>query len=152
MATYSFLDVQATIVGPGGSFSIGSSAGVAEEGITVTMREEKNSLAVGADGTPMNSLHADNSGVVTVRLLKTSPTNALLMALYNFQKSSSANWGQNVIVISDTVRGDVISCQVCAFAKVPDLTYGKEAGLNEWGFHAGAVHDLLGAGTPDINI
>ena len=35
MSTYSFLDVQATIVGPGGAFSLGSGAGVAEEGISI---------------------------------------------------------------------------------------------------------------------
>ena len=34
-STYSFLDVKASLVGPGGSISLGSGSGNAEEGISV---------------------------------------------------------------------------------------------------------------------
>ena len=37
MATYSFLDVAATITGVGGSFSLGSGAGAAAEGPSYEM-------------------------------------------------------------------------------------------------------------------
>lgn len=152
MSTYSFLDCQATINGPGGSFSLGAGAGAAEEGISVNQAEEKDTLTVGADGSAMHSLHAGTNGTVTVRLLKTSPRNQQLMALYNSQKQTSANWGQNNITVSDIVRGDVISARSVAFAKVPDLTFAKDAGVNEWTFTAGHIEYLLGAGVPDTNI
>jgi hypothetical protein len=58
MGVYSFLDVSATISGPGGTFSIGSDAGVAEEGITTAYTGEKNTMTIGADGAGMHSLHA----------------------------------------------------------------------------------------------
>lgn len=150
MTTYSFADVLCTLTGPGGIIPLGAGAGTAEEGITVEMTGDKNTLTVGSDGKPMNSLHAGNPGRMIVRLLKTSPTNAALMALYNFQKASGANWGQNVIVVSD-IRGDFISGKVCAFSKVPTLTYATVAGLNEWVFDAGAIDHILGIGTPDVN-
>lgn len=134
--TYSFLDVQAAIVGPGGSFSLGAGAGVAEEGITIDPTEELNNMTVGADGQGVHSLHADKSGKITVRLLKTSPTNALLGAMLAFQRTSAANHGQNTITITDTNRGDVVTCQQVAFARVPTNTYAKDAGLIEWNFHA----------------
>lgn len=151
MGTYSFLDVVAAITGQGGAIPLGNSAGVAEEGISVSMSDEKNTLTLGADGSAMNSLHGANAGKVTVRLLKTSTVNAALSALYNFQKGSSANWGQNTIVISDVARGDLISCTGCAFAKQPDLTYAKDGGMNEWEFHAGSINQLLGTGQLDNN-
>src|SRR5690349_7485194 len=128
MHTYSFLDVLATINGPGGVIPLAAESGPAEEGITIAMREEQNTMTVGADGAGMHSLHAGQSGTVTVRLLKTSPINAALMAMYTFQRQSSGNHGRNTIVVSDTARGDFISCQEVAFGKAPDLNFAKEGG------------------------
>lgn len=138
--TYSFLDVKATLVGPGGGpFTLGAGAGNSEEGITIAMAEDKNTLTVGADGMPMHSLHAAKHGTVTVHLLKTSPVNALLSNLYAVQTQSSALHGQNVIVVTNPVTGDSITCQACAFKKLPDQKNAKEAGTNDWAFDAGII-------------
>ena len=37
-----------------------------------------------------------------------------------------------------------------AFKKKPEITYAKEAGLNEWVFDAISVVTILGIGTPEI--
>ena len=77
--SYSFLDVQASIYGPGGNVSLaGDEAGVEQGGIR------------------------------------------------------------------DVARGDVITCQNCAFAKQPAITYGTDAGAVEWTFNAGSISFLLG--------
>jgi predicted SPOUT superfamily RNA methylase MTH1 len=151
MGTYSFLNVQATISGPGGSFSIGSTAGNSEEGISVEMLEEKDDMKVGADGTIMHTLRASDAARVTIRLLQTSPVNSQLSALYNFQRKNAGNWGQNVIRISDMARGDVISSVEAAFARQPQVTYHKDGTMREWVF-LGRVDELLGAGVPDVNV
>lgn len=143
--TYSFLDCNASIIGPGGAISLGNGSGAAEEGITVTPTGPKNTMQVGADGYGQHSLLADKSGKVTVRLLKTSPTNQLLSAMYAFQTSSGANHGQNTLVINDSSRGDVITCQQVAFAKAPDITFAKEAGMNDWEFDAVRIERTLGS-------
>lgn len=143
--TYSFLDVNAAIVGPGGAFSMGSGSGVADEGISISPTGDIGTMQVGADGTGQHSLSADKSGRIVVRLLKTSPTNQLLSAMYSFQTASAAAYGQNTITINDASRGDVITCQQVAFAKAPDLTYAKEAGLVEWEFNAIRIERTLGA-------
>lgn len=144
MATYSFLDVHASIVGPGGSFSLGSGSANAEEGIDVDMIEDKDTLTIGADGTPMHSLHAGKGANVIIRLLKTSPVNAQLSQLYNIQTLSSATHGQNVISISNLASGDSIVAQAVAFKKQPKVTYAKEGGMMEWEFSAGIVDESLG--------
>lgn len=146
MATYSFINVQAAIEGPGGAFSLGYGSGNAEEGITVEMVDDKDTMTIGADGTPMHSLHAGKGGTVTVRLLKTAPTNQQLSLLYDYQQLSSANWGQNIVTIRDSARGDVIVCQSCAFKRAPNLTYAKDGGTVEWAFNAGQIDTLLGKG------
>lgn len=147
---YSFLDVAASIDGPGGSFQLGAGAGADKEGITVAFAQDKNIQGIGADGATMNSLRAAQNGTITVRLQKTSPVNAMLSAMYNTQKQSSALWGQNTIVISDLQRGDLYSCQLCAFKKFPDNAYAEEAGRVEWMFDAGVIEPLLGSGAPSL--
>lgn len=146
--TYSFLDVQGSISGPGGAFSIGQGAGVAEEGITVEFEEDKDTMTIGAGGSVMHSLHAGKAGKVSVRLLKTSPTNQLLNQLYNFQTTSSVNHGQNVITFRDTARGDVINARESGFMKHPTIVYSKDGPMNEWVFNVGRLDITLGTGAP----
>ncbi len=135
MPSYSFLNVAATITGPGAvGLSIGAGSANSEEGITIEPVEDKNVMTIGADGKGQHSLVASNARKVVVRLLKTSPVNGLLMALYNLQSASSSLWGQNVLTVTDTGRLDANIVQGCAFKKVPTLTYAKEAGFNEWEF------------------
>ena len=145
MSTYSFLNVNCSLVGPGGSVNLGSGAGVAEEGISIDPNGDIDSQTIAADGTAMHSLHADKSGSVTVRLLKTSPINSQLMLLYNYQTSNAANHGRNTITVSDTNLGDLVTLRNVAFKRAPNLTYAKEAGLNEWTFNVGQIDRALGA-------
>lgn len=147
MATYSFMDVNASIVGPTGSFSLGYGSGNAEEGISVAMVENKNTMTIGADGSVMHSLHAGNGGTVTLRFLKTAPVNAQLAQMYDAQRVSSGLWGSNTIVISDPARGDTVTCTNCAFQRWPNVNYAKDGGVQEWAFDAGRIDGLLGDGT-----
>ena len=111
------------------------------------MVENKNTMTIGSDGCVMHSLHAGNGGTVTIRFLKTSGTNQLLAEMYDLQRSSSALWGNNTIVISDPARGDQISCSQCAFQRWPNVNYAKEGGTQEWIFDAGRIDGILGDGT-----
>lgn len=148
MTAYSFADVHAALAGPGGLISLGSGSANADEGITAEFVEDQNSMTTGADGSAQHSLRQSKSGRLVVRLLKTSVTNALLNAMWNFQRSSAATWGQNVLTVSDIARGDVYTCQQVAFKRHPANTWGKDAGFLEWEFDVGVMDPLLGIGTP----
>jgi hypothetical protein len=108
------------------------------------MSGEKTTMTIGADGSGMLSLLADKSGKITVRLLKTSPQNAKLMALYDGQSIASALWGQNVITVCNTSSGDATTARQVAFSKKPDLHYAKEGGIVEWEFVAIYIDSILG--------
>jgi hypothetical protein len=149
MGVYSFQDVACAINGPGGSFSL-SGSGVAEEGISIAMTDDKGSMMVGADGEIMHSLHAGKSGTVTVRLLKTSPANQLLAQMYNTQTTSSAYHGRNTISVRDPIRGDSITARECGFRKLPDIGYNKDGATQEWVFLAGKIDTILGNGNPTL--
>jgi hypothetical protein len=149
MGAYSFQDVQASIDGPGGAFSL-SGVGNAEEGISIEPTGDKNGMTIGADGKAMHSLYADRSGTVTVRLQRTSTANSQLQNLYNYQTTSARYHGQNTIVVRNPISGDVITCTEVAFAKQPPNAYAKDAGNLEWTFHAGIIDTKLGTGTPEV--
>ncbi len=134
--TYSFLDVVAALVGPGGVATLGSGAATSEEGITVTPTGDRSTMQIGADGNGQHSLNGDRSGTITVTLLKTSLMNAVLMAMYNLQTASAAQHGQNTISIADKNRGDICSASQVAFKRVPDMKFQSDAGTNEWVFDA----------------
>ena len=144
MATYSFLDVTASLTRPTGVIDLGQGSANSEEGITQTMGGNKNTMTIGADGEVMHSLHADKSGTITVTLLKTSPVNKKLSLAYNAQSQSSATWGNNVIVIRNTASGDISTARSCAFQKQPDFNNAKEGGTVAWVFDCGKIDQLLG--------
>lgn len=150
MSTYSFKDIVAALNGPGGSINLGNSAGAAEEGVTIEAVDDKNTMTIGAGGDGMHSLRAGEASTVTVRLLKTSPVNAQLQAMYNLQSLSSATWGRNTFVLRDIARGDFVSCEKVAFKKRAPLNFATEGGMNEWAFDAITTNVVLGVGTPEI--
>lgn len=149
MSAYSFLSVQASIVGPGLNAQIGSSSGAAKEGLSAEMDEDKIAVTTGADGSIMTSLKASQTGRIVVRLLKTSPINATLMAAFNFQRQNAANTGQNSIRVVDKARGDVVTGRQMGFLRMPNNTWGEEGNVIEWTF-VGIVNEVLGAGIPDL--
>jgi hypothetical protein len=151
MSTYAFGNINATIVGPGGSFQLGYGSANAEEGIDIDMIEEKDGMITGADGAVMHSLRMSDSGTITLRYLKTAPINAKLNALYNAQKTSAALWGQNIINVSDVQRGDVVTGTQLAFSKQSPVKYAKDGNIMEWKFQ-GVVQELLGVGIPDVSV
>lgn len=149
MSSYSFMDVVAAISGVGGSINLGYGSGSAEEGITIEPAEDKNVMTIGADGSGMHSLVANESSTVTVRLLKSSPVNAQLQTMYNVQTQSSLGHGKNTINVRDVVRGDSITLTGVAFKKRPAINYAKEGGTVEWTFDAIKTAQILGVGTPE---
>jgi Protein of unknown function (DUF3277) len=143
---YSFLNVTCFMIGPGLAVNLGAGAGVAEEGIDIEPAGEKNKMDIGSDGTGQHTLLADDSATAKIRLLKTSPYNAVLQAAYDFQSASSAVWGQIACTVTDTGRGDVTVLQVGAFHNKPKLVYAKEGPMLEWNFDFVKHTTVLGVG------
>lgn len=143
--TFSFLDTNALLTGPGGSVLLGNGSGSAEEGISFEDIEERDRMVVGADGMVMHSLIASRAGHARLRLLKVSPTNAQLMQMYNTQAASSLLWGSNTLTLTNAISGDVYTCSQVAFVRRPANNFAKEAGNLEWEFNCGVMTVVLGS-------
>jgi len=144
MPAYSFKDVSASLVGPTGTLSMGYGNALAEEGIEVAAAGDKNTMTVGSDGEGMHSLHADKSGQITIRVLKTSPLNQKLMAMYDAQAVSAVLWGKNLITVTNSAAADLHVGRECAFKKKPDMKYFKDGDLIPWVFDCIKVDSVLG--------
>ena len=142
-ATYSFLDVLATLTAPTASIRL-SDNGIAREGIRISMSDEKDRMQIGADGSGQHSLNASNAGRVTVALLKTSPINAQLSTLYNYQKASAANWGNIQISVTNLTTGDDVTAVQGAFVKRPDLIYDVDGPMLAWEFNFVSIEGVIG--------
>lgn len=140
---YSFLDVNATIAGPGGNFLL-SEAGLSEEGIIITQLSERDVMTMGARGDGMHSLRASRAVRVAVSLLKTGNGNAQLNSMFRYQSLSSSRWGSNIITVTNAVTGDSAVASGGAFVKHADLAYRTEGGLNVWEFMCINSEQFLG--------
>ena len=145
--TYSFLNTLVAMSGPGAlsGFDL-TGAGFASEAIKVTMNGDADAMTIGAAGDGMHSLSASQAGRVTISLLKTGPGNALLSALYNYQKQSAVYWGQNNLNIRNPVSGDAVTCVAGAFVKHADVGYDVAGPLLVWEFNFVEVVTILGNG------
>lgn len=143
---YSFLDVKCVMKGPGVVVNLGGNSGVSKEGITIEPTEDIGTTTYGAGGEWMHSLHAARPAKAMVRLLKTSPINAILSTAYNLQTASASVFGQNQFLLSDIGRGDIVTCFGVRFGQFPGITWAEDAGMNEWSFVVGRVNWLLGPG------
>lgn len=145
MKTYSFLDVSCAMIGPGLAIDLSTGAGLAQEGISFSPNADINTTTIGADGQGMQTLKADKSGSITVRVLKSSPVNQQLSLALAFQRTSSAVHGQNTITLVDRNKGDNVTAQNVAFQRQPNLDFGAEAQIVEWTFSAVTIDMALGS-------
>lgn len=143
--SYSFADFQAAINAPNGVFSL-SEGGIADEGITIAMRDPVNTMVSGADGSVMHSLRVARTGTITIRVQKTGVLNAMLNDLFLYQTTSSALHGRNVITAGNPAAGDSFTARACAFTKQPDNVNATEGGIMEWIFDCGHIAQKLGVG------
>ncbi len=143
--TYSFLDVQITFTGPGGSFDV-VSGGLSEEGISFSMIGPKDVMTIGASGNGMHTLIGASGSRAEISFLKTAPANGVLNYLYNYQSASSAYWGKNQITINNPVTGDSVTLLGGAFEKHADNAYKTQGNMLVWPFLFITRADVLGNG------
>lgn len=141
---YSFANFSCILAGPGGTIQLGYGAGNSKEGVEISFIEDAGKMDIGADGTPMHSLRATKGAKAKVRLLKTSETNAALSTMLAIQRANPALWGQNVLTLSDSVRGDQYVNTSVAFVKFTDNKYAEDANMTEWDFNIGICAANLG--------
>jgi len=108
------------------------------------------SAVVGASGEMMANISADQSGKITLKLLKTSTSNKYLTGLLKRQNLAIANGvlpGLTVRV-QDIARNDIVIMQPAFIEKTPSNAFGEKGKEREWVFIGQNFFEDDGAGAP----
>lgn len=99
--------------------------------VLVARNVDAFTLQVGSDGEAARSKTNDKSGRCTIRLLQTSPSNAVLSA---FALADEVTPGGAVVpwAVKDLNGGSLHNCITGWVVKKPDADYVAEAGEREW--------------------
>lgn len=112
--------------------------GVAFEGFSddaIVSMERNSDLtdeAVSADGKVATSINPDRSGTVTVSLMQTSPTNAILSAVLNIQEERDELYKVGLVAEEDS--GVIAVANNAYLKKAPTVGLSKTQQTYEWTF------------------
>jgi hypothetical protein len=105
--------------------------------ISVSRSEDSWEMTVGSQGDGARVRKRNRSGVVTLTLQQTSPTNAKLAAIAELDEESGTGTGE--LFIKDLLGNDLIVAEIAWIVKPPDMEYGDTLSGREWNF---ACHEL----------
>ncbi len=103
----------------------------ADSKVTIARNNDAYTLQMGSDGEAARSKSNDKSGRMTIQLLQTSPSNAILSA---FALADEVTPGGAVFPFAckDLNGGSLHTAQTGWIVKKPDAEYVVEAGPREW--------------------
>lgn len=86
----------------------------------------------GTDGEVSRSKTNDGRATVTIRLMQTSKTNALLSALVNTDLNADGGAGVGAFLVTDLSGQTILKSENAWIKKIPDQTFGREAQERAW--------------------
>ncbi|CAB3863403.1 DUF3277 family protein [Achromobacter sp. SD115] len=119
-------------------------SGLAEDTfVTVAEIGEGITSVSGADGEVARSMSRDSRLRITVTLMQTSTSNALLTAMHQADKASD---GQGALPVAVTdLRGKSLHAADSAWiVKMPDAGYAAKSGNREWVIETGPSINFIG--------
>jgi structural protein KPP10_ORF10 len=102
------------------------------EFLSIEPEADNFSDVVGSDGEVARSKTNDRRATVTLTLLQTSASNALLSALANLDKAAPGGLGVGALLVRDRQGTAIFSAAECWISKEPTRGFGREAGPREW--------------------
>lgn len=98
--------------------------------IEAEFNEDAFTLTMGADGTAARSMNANQSGIITITLLHTSPSNRILDAAANLDRLSRTGLGT---FLAKSLTGvEQINANNCWVKKKPKIEFGKTVKERVW--------------------
>ena len=104
---------------------------------------------VGTDGEVTRSKSNDGRATVTIRLMQSSPTNALLSALHTSDRNAPGGVGVGPFYLQDLsnlVGGTLLVGEKCWIAKPPDSSWDRTPTEREWKIRVAKLDGLDGGG------
>lgn len=135
-------DPKQVILAVGGNVIIGYADGTY---ISAERNEDAFALVVGADGETARARSQDRSGVVTLTLMQTSPSNDALTAFAALDELSGT--GVVSLMMKDMLGTTLVAAQNAWVRKFPAVEFGKELTTREWAIECDFLAVFAGGGT-----
>lgn len=87
---------------------------------------------VGSDGEVTRSKSNDGRATATLRLMQSSPSNALLMAAHIADKATPGGVGVGPFLVNDRLSMEGGVAEKCWIKKVPDMSFDRVVKEREW--------------------
>ena len=95
---------------------------------------------VGVDGEGTRTRSANKSGKVTIKLMKTSSSNAVLSAISQAHELSPAGLGVLPLMIKDGLGNSLCFAAEAWVVKPPKVDYGAEVAERDWVFETASLN------------
>lgn len=118
--------------------------GFADEAVSVVRNNDTFTSKVGADGTVSRVRTADRSGLITVTLNNTSPSNAELSAIMIEDETITSGAGILPMIVKDMSGLSTYFAADAWIMKPPDTTLSKEITDRIWIFATGPLDIFIG--------
>jgi hypothetical protein len=111
---------------------------------TVEYETDAFSDVCGTDGEVTRSKSNDRRATVTLRLMQTSPSNALLSALFNLDANSPGGAGVGPFLLANGLTGTKLAGEKCWIAKPPPSKWDRTPTEREWKVRVASLGGLEG--------
>jgi hypothetical protein len=112
--------------------------------IKVERNEDSFSLKIGADGEVARVRNANQSGRVTLTLLQTSASNAILAALLIADEVSPNGMSVLSLMVKDNQGNELFFAEEAWIVKPPAAEHSKEVTTREWVFECARIRMFSG--------
>lgn len=104
----------------------------------ISYEEDEDAFTVkkGVDGAITRVKNLGQVVEITVKLMQTSRSNAVLSALHEQDRLQPGGAGVAPFGMQDGNGTSLFATDKCWIAKRPPVSYGKDVGPREWKFHA----------------
>ncbi len=99
---------------------------------------------VGTDGSVTRSKTKDERATITVVLMQTADSNAVLAALSLVDRAAPNGAGVGALFIRDRQGTSLYEADELWISKSPDATFDREATSREWTFRVAKLRDFTG--------
>ena len=103
-----------------------------DDAIVVTQGSDVGTGLVGADGSSIFSISADQSAQISIKLQHTSPTHRFLSQKLKQHRARGANATTFSFSIKDKVSGEGGTADKCYIMTAPEDSKGVNATVREW--------------------
>ena len=112
--------------------------------LSITRNSDLFSTVIGTSGEIARSKTNDNSAIIEISLLQTSPSNLTFTTFFQADINAPGGAGIFAFICTDLNGVSLYTAGNCWVSKPPDITMDREATTRTWQLTADVIRDFTG--------